>query len=98
MNFTTFVPSVTRSSTFNADCFGDKYADLDVLTVSEERHIVGVTESWFDTESRNYLAEYNLSDNSLFSSDRTEREILLCVKSSLNSAIIDERERENTTT
>ena len=45
---------------FNARRLKNTFSDLEALAVSDDFHIIGVSESWINTENRDFLAEYNL--------------------------------------
>lgn len=36
-----------------------KLGDLDALAETDQYHIVGVTESWINTEYRDFIAQYS---------------------------------------
>ena len=71
----------------NARSLRNKFLDLAALTFHEEFDIVGVTESWINTEKRDFLAEYSIKGYSLFSCERSQRAgggVLLYVKDHLH--------------
>ncbi len=77
---------------FNARGIRNKFPDLDTLAASEDYHIIGVSESWLDTENRDFLTEFNLPGYFLFSWERRDRlggGVLLYVKTSLQATLID---------
>ena len=51
---------------FNPRRLSNKFSDLEVLATSEEFHIIGLSESWINTENRDSLVEYNLPNYSIF--------------------------------
>ena len=58
---------------FNARSLKSKFSDLEALATSEDFHIIGVSESWMNTENRDFLAEYNLPNYSVFSCERQNK-------------------------
>ena len=65
----------------------NKFDDLAAITFLENFDIIGVTESWIDTEKRDFLAEYNIEGYTLFSCERSGRVgggVLLYVKPHLH--------------
>ena len=79
---------------FNARSIRNKFIDLEALAASEKYHIIGVSESWLDTENRDFLAEYNLPGYSLFSCERNNRlggGVILYVKDSLQISFIEKK-------
>lgn len=71
----------------NARSLRNKFQDLAALNFLEDFDIIGVTESWINTENRDFLAEYNINGYSLFSGERAQRGgggVLLYVKSHLH--------------
>ena len=66
---------------------------------TENYDVIGITESWLNTEQRDYLAEYNLPGYHIFSSERSNRAgggILLYVKLGLHPVRISKPSIENT--
>ena len=64
----------------------------------EEYDIIGVTESWIDTTSRDFLAEFAIPGYNLFSSERPQRAgggVLLYVKSCLKPHVISKHAIKN---
>ena len=60
---------------------------MEEVVLTENYDIIGVTESWLNTENRDFLAEYNLPGYSIFEKSRTDKKgggILLYVKDHLN--------------
>ena len=81
----------------NARSIRNKFLELETFVASEDYHIVGVSESWLNTESRDFLAEYHLPGYSLFSCERKYRSgggVLLYVKNSLQATLV-EKEKIN---
>ena len=39
---------------FNARSLRNKFSDLEALAISEEFHIIGISESWINTENRDF--------------------------------------------
>ena len=69
----------------------NKFHDLAAIAFLENFDIIGVTESWVNTEKRDFLAEYNIQGYSLFSCERSERTgggVLLYVKPHLHPQVI----------
>ena len=44
----------------------------------ENFDIIGVTESWINTEKRGFLAEYNIQGYSLFNCERQKELVVAC--------------------
>ena len=83
---------------FNARSIRNKFEDLETLAAANDYHIIGVSESWLDTENRDYLAEFRLPGYSLFSCERRNRlggGVLLYVKSSLQETLVDKEKIDN---
>ena len=71
----------------NARSLRNKFEDLQVLASTHDYDIIGVTESWLNTENRDFIAEYKLPGFSIFSCERTNRiggGVILYVRSTLN--------------
>ena len=58
---------------FNARILKNKFSDLEALAASDDFHIIGVSELWINTENRDFLVEYNLSDYSMFSCEQQDK-------------------------
>ena len=52
---------------FNVCSLRKKFSDLEALAASNDFHIIGLSESYISTENRDFLAEYNLPNYSMFS-------------------------------
>ena len=80
---------------------GSLYRGFTVLVSSEEFHIIGVSESWINTENWDFLAEYNLPSYSMFIFERHTHtkvggtSVLFYVKTSLNSTVMQNKEIDN---
>ena len=74
----------------NARSLRNKFDDLAPDAYLEDFDIIGATESWINTEKKDFLAEYSIKGYSLFSCERSERSeragggVLLYVKSNLH--------------
>ena len=70
---------------FNTYSLRNKFPDLEALATSEEFHIIGILESWINTENRDFFAEHNLPNYSMFSCKRKLKGggVLFYVKTSL---------------
>ena len=76
----------------------NKFHDLAAIAFLENFNIIGVTESWVNTEKRDFLAEYNIPGYSLFSCERSERtggSVLLYVKPHLHPQVITKPQISN---
>ena len=76
----------------------NKFHDLAAIAFLENFDIIGVTESWLNTEKRDFLAEYNIPGYSLFSCERSERTgggVLLYVKPHLHPQVITKPQISN---
>ena len=69
---------------FNKCSLRNKFTNLEALATSEEFHIIDISESWMNTENREFL-EYNLPSYSMFSYERQHKKggVLFYVKTSL---------------
>ena len=70
----------------NARSIRNKFSDLEALAALEDYDIIGVTETWLNTDRRDYLAEYSLPGYKMFNCERVNRAgggVLLYVKASL---------------
>ena len=77
---------------FNARSLRNKFSDLEVLAASEDYEIIGVTESWLNTQNRDFLAEFKLPGYSMFSCERGNRSgggVLFFVKASLHPTVVE---------
>ena len=86
---------------FNARSLRNKFTDLEILSATNEYHIIGVSESWLNTENRDFLAEYNLPGYQMFSCERLNRTgggVLLYVKASLQPTILEKEKIFNVDT
>ena len=75
-----------------------KFHDLAAIAFLENYDIIGVTESWVNTEKSDFLAEYNIQGYSLFSCERSERTgggVLLYVKPHLHPQVITKPQISN---
>ena len=82
----------------NARSLRNKFHDLAAIAFLENFDIIGVTESWVNTEKRDFLAEYNIQGYSLFSCERSERTgggVLLYVKPHLHPQVITKPQISN---
>ena len=82
----------------NARSLRNKFHDLTAIAFLENFDIIGVTESWVNTEKRDFLAEYNIPGYSLFSCERSERTgggVLLYVKPHLHPQVITKPQISN---
>ena len=71
----------------NARSLRNKFSDLEELVATENYHIIGVTESWLNTEQRDFIAEFKLPGFSIFSCERENRiggGVILYVRNSLH--------------
>ena len=57
----------------NARSLRNKFHDLAAIAFLEISDVIGVTESWINTEKRDFLPEYSMQGYSLFSSEWSER-------------------------
>ena len=64
---------------------------MEALASMENYHFIGVTESWLDTSSRDFIAEYSLPDYTIFSCERENRVgggAILYVQNSLHPTLV----------
>ena len=69
----------------------NKFHDLAAIAFLENFDIIGVTESWVNTEKRDFLAEYDIQGYSLFNCEKSERTgggMFLYVKPHLHPQVI----------
>ena len=70
----------------NARSLRNKFSDLEALAAVDDYDIIGITETWLNTDRRDYLAEYSLPGYTMFNCERVNRAgggVLLYVKASL---------------
>ncbi|MBW6351538.1 endonuclease/exonuclease/phosphatase family protein, partial [Pseudomonas aeruginosa] len=75
----------------NARSIRNKFSDLEELVFTENYDVIGITESWLNTEDRDFLAEYSLPGYVMFEKSRINRNgggILLYIKESLNPTLL----------
>ena len=97
MPTTTPVKSI-RICYVNARSLRNKFTDLEEIAASNNYDIIGVTESWINTTTRDFLAEYNLLNYSLFSCERTNRiggGVLLYVRACLHPVVVTKEKINN---
>ena len=71
----------------NARSLRNKFSDLEALVALEDYDIIGITETWLNTDQRDYLAEYCLPGYKMFNCERVNRAgggVLLYIKASLH--------------
>ena len=76
----------------------NKFTDMEEVVFTENYDIIGVTETWLNTESRDFLAEYTLPGYTVFEKSRTNRNgggVLLYVKEHLNPVQLPKSEIAN---
>ncbi len=69
----------------------NKFSDLEALALFENYDIIGVTESWINTEERDFLAEFAIPGYCLFNSERKNKVgggVLLYVKENLSPILL----------
>lgn len=72
---------------FNARSIRNKMAEFRSMVATEKLDIIGITESWIRTDTRDFEAEFELLGFKMFRKDRVRREgggVLLYVKDHLN--------------
>ena len=82
----------------NARSLRNKFSDLESLALTEDYDIIGITETWINTEVRDYLAEYALQGYSLFNNERKDKTgggVLMYVKTILGPTLITNTEIKN---
>ena len=47
---------------FNARSLKNKFLDLETLATTDDFHIIGESKSWLNSENRDFLADYNMSN------------------------------------
>ena len=57
----------------NARSLRNKFTDLETLALTENYDIIGITETWINTEVRDYLAEFALPGYSIFNAERKDK-------------------------
>ena len=84
---TTPESSFLKACYINARSLRNKFEDLQVLAATDNYDIIGVTESWLNTENRDFLAEYKLPGFTILSCERANRiggGVILYIRSTLN--------------
>ena len=87
-----------KACLINARSLRNKFTDLETLAAMDEYHIIGVAETWINTENRDYLAEYQLPGYTFFSCERKQRTgggVILYVKTSLHPIVTQQDEVNN---
>ena len=87
-------PSVSNNSNaylkvlyINARSLRNKFNDLEIHALVDDYDIIGITESWLDIDARDFLAEYNLPNFTIFNCDRQGRQgggVLLYIRKHLH--------------
>ena len=75
----------------NARSLRNKFSELEAIALTENYDIIGVTESWLNLQSRDYLAEYNIPGYVTFEKSRANRTgggVILYIKASLNPILL----------
>ena len=54
----------------NARSIRKKFVDLEEIVLADNYNIIGITESWLNTENRDFLAEYNIPGFTMFEKSR----------------------------
>ena len=75
----------------NTRSLRNKFSDLEEIAISENYDIIGITESWLNTDVRDYLAEYKIPGYTMFDKCRVTKNgggILLYIKTSLNPVLL----------
>lgn len=83
---------------FNARSIRNKFTDLETLATVENYDIIGITETWLNLESRDYLAEYNIPGYTMFSHERENREgggVLIYIKTNLQPTKLEKQNTNN---
>ena len=83
----------------NARSLRNKFSDLEELAFTENYDVIGITESWLNTEQRDFLAEYDLPGYHVFSSERSNRAgggVLLYIKFGFHPVVISKPSIDNT--
>ena len=87
-----------KACLINARSLRNKFTDLETLAAMDEYHVIGVAETWINTENRDYLAEYQLPGYTFFSCERKQRTgggVILYVKTSLHPIVTQQDEVNN---
>ena len=76
----------------NARSLRNKFSDLKALAFADEYDIIGVSETWINTDHRDYIAEYSLPGYSIFNSERIGKiggGVLMYIKTELCPILIN---------
>ncbi len=71
---------------------------MEELVATEKFDIISITESWLNTNDRDFLAEYNLPGYSIFSCDRENRaggSVILYINNNLHPSAIQTEKINN---
>ena len=77
---------------FNAQSIRNKMHIFRAMIASEDLDIVGITETWINEETRDFIGEYEIAGYKIFKKDRTCKKgggVLLYVKNTLNPVKYD---------
>ena len=73
--------------TFNAQSIRNKMDEFRALITVEKPEIVGITETWIHTDTRDFVGEFELPGYSMFKKDRINKQgggVMLYVREYLN--------------
>ena len=85
-------------SMFDVRSLRNKFSDLKTLATFEDFHIIAVSESWINTENRDFLAEYHLPGYSIFTCERQNKKsggVFFYVKARLNPIVLQTEKIDN---
>ena len=75
----------------NARSLRNKFSELEEIAFTENYDIIGVTESWLNLQSRDFLAEYNIPGYVTFEKSRVNKQgggVVLYIKDNLNPILL----------
>ena len=83
---------------YNARYLKNKSLELEALATAEELHIIGVSESWINTDNRDFLAECNLQSYLMFSCEKQNEiggGVLFYMIASVNPTVLQTEKKDN---
>ena len=75
----------------NARSLRNKFTDLEEIAYSDNYDIIGITETWLNTDVRDYLAEYKIPGYTMFEKSRVTKNgggIIFYIKTKLNPVVL----------
>ncbi len=95
---TAFNKSKLKEYYVNTCSLRNKFSDLEEIEFSGNYDIIGITESWLNTDVRDYLSEYKIPGYTMFEKSRITKNgggIILDIKTSLNPVLLSKPLKAN---